>query len=92
MYATYKKGLFSPAIWRCLDMGYGRKVWEGAKETVLRDNELAELGKERRLRYVEEQRRKGVEGHVVGPIVVGGNGAGTGFLESNGHVEQKKTK
>ena len=71
MYATYKKGLLSPAIWRCFDMGYGRKVWEGAKERVLRDNELAELGRERRLRYVEEQRRKGVKGHVVGPIVVG---------------------
>ena len=92
MYATYKKGLLSPAIWRCFDMGYGRKVWEGAKERVLRDNELAELGRERRLRYVEEQRRKGVKGHVVGPIVVGGEGGGNGFAEANGHVEGKKTK
>ena len=90
MYNVYAKGLLSPAIWRCFDMGYGRKVWEGARERVLRDNELAELGKERRLKYVEGQRRKGVKGHVVGPIVVGGDCGGGGFVEGNGHLEEKK--
>ncbi|EXJ58179.1 hypothetical protein A1O7_05604 [Cladophialophora yegresii CBS 114405] len=52
-YRLCKDGLCSPAVWRLFNMG-GRKPWVGAKEQIIRDNELAEKRREERLRAVEK--------------------------------------
>ncbi|ETI22847.1 hypothetical protein G647_06924 [Cladophialophora carrionii CBS 160.54] len=52
-YRLCKAGVCSPALWRLFDMG-GRKPWKGAKEQIIRDNELVEKRREERQRAVKK--------------------------------------
>ncbi|OCT51147.1 hypothetical protein CLCR_11365 [Cladophialophora carrionii] len=52
-YRLCKAGVCSPAVWRLFDMG-GRKPWKGAKEQIIRDNELVEKRREARQRAVKK--------------------------------------
>jgi len=53
-YRKVKSGLFSPSIWRLFDMGK-RKTWDGAKQTIYKDNELADRNK---AKMAEELKKK----------------------------------
>lgn len=48
-YNLCKEGVLSPAIWRLFDMG-GRKPWSGARDQIIRDNEIAKTRQQEKLK------------------------------------------
>ena len=59
-YRLVTGGLFAPPVWRLFDMGK-RKVWRGAREQIIRDNEFAAMRARVRVEKVrrEEGEKKG---------------------------------
>jgi dimethylaniline monooxygenase (N-oxide forming) len=57
-YKIVTSGLFTPTIWRLFDMGK-RKAWSGAKEQILKDNELAERRAKERVELVKKKEEEG---------------------------------
>ncbi|KIW47922.1 uncharacterized protein PV06_00571 [Exophiala oligosperma] len=54
-YSLCKNGVFSPAMWRLFDMGK-RKAWVGAREQIIKDNELVKKRGEERLVALKKER------------------------------------